>query len=65
MLLIFMAKLDGMEFIIYFLHPSYNWACCWDLKEPVEPYLKLGYKDLEKAMKKNTKVHKNYKTKSK
>ena len=38
-----------------FLHPSYNWACCWDLREPVEPYLKLGYKDLEKAMKKSPK----------
>ena len=38
-----------------FLHPNYNWACCWDIREPVEPYLKLGYKDLEKAMKRSPK----------
>jgi len=38
-----------------FSHPVYQWAICWDLREPIEPYLKLGYKDLEKAMKKSPK----------
>jgi exodeoxyribonuclease-1 len=47
------ARWYGIHYL--FLHPIYNWACCWDLREPVEPYLKLGYKDLQKAMKKTPK----------
>ena len=47
------ARWYGIHYL--FLHPEYFWAICWDLKQPVEPYLKLGYKDLEQAMRKTPK----------